>query len=216
MGTGNEGDHMAFTARNMVIRGTVIAAIGALTVLGLAGCKNSAPQKTPSSSSSATPTDAASPSSQAGDGPAPSAAPSHAPGTPIAVDCNGLISLQAMYDFNPNYSLQAGYKPKAGSDGSTALGFRGLSCSWVNQTSGNLIFVSAARPAASDLAALKTAAGSGTAVSGLGDAAYFSTKGQLGQLQVFSGPFWISTSSDFYGTADDARQLATVAVASVK
>jgi hypothetical protein len=207
---------MAPTTRSVVVRSTVIAAIGALMVLGLAGCKDSTPTKTPASSSSATPTKSASPTPGDNASPAPSAAPSHAPGTPIGVDCDGLISLQAMYDFNPNYSLQSGSKPKAGTDGSIALDYQGLSCSWINQTSGNLIFVSVAHPAASDLAALKSAAGSGTAVSGLGDAAFFSKKGQVGQLQVFSGPFWISTSSDFYGTPDDARQLAGIAVASAK
>jgi hypothetical protein len=207
---------MASTARSLVIRSAVIVTIGALTALGLAGCKDSTPTRTPSSSSSATPTESSSPTPGDSASPAPSAAPGHAPGTPIGVDCNGLISLQAMYDFNPNYSLQSGYKPKAGTDGSIALGYQGLACSWINQTSGNLIFVNVARPAASDLAALKSAAGSGTAVSGLGDAAFFSKKGQVGQLQVFSGPFWISTSSEFYGTPDDARQLAGIAAASVK
>lgn len=207
---------MASTARSLVIRSTVIATIGALTVLGLAGCKGSSQPKSPSSSSSATPTNTASPTPGDSARPAPSSAPSHAPGTPIGVDCNGLVSPQAIYDFNPNYSLQAAYKPKAGTDGSIALGYQGLACSWVNQTSGNLISVSVARPAASDLAALKSAAGTGTAISGLGDAAWFGKKGQIGQLQVFSGPFWISTSSDFYGTADDARQLAAAAVASAK
>lgn len=216
MGTGNEGEQMAFTARSMAVRTAAILTIGTLAVFGLAGCKDSTPTKTPSNSSSATPTDASTPSSQAGGSPAPSATPSHAPGTPISVDCTGLISLQAMYDFNPNYSLQSGSKPKAGTDGSVALGYQGLACSWINQTSGNLIFVSVAHPAVSDLAALKSAAGTGTAVSGLGDAAFFSTKGEVGQLQVFSGPFWISTSSEFYGTPDDARQLAGIAVASAK
>jgi hypothetical protein len=207
---------MASTARRAIIRTSVIATVGALAVLGLAGCKDTAPTKTPSSSVSSSPTDAARPAPSADADATPSAAPGHAPGTPIKVDCSGLISPQAMYDFNSNYSLLAANKPKAGSDGAVALGYPGLACSWVNQTSGNNISVNAARPAASDLAALKGAAGSGTAVSGLGDAAYFSTKGQVGQLQVFSGPFWISTSSDFYGTADDARQLAGVAVSSVK
>ncbi|MEO6944384.1 MAG: hypothetical protein ABI053_06700 [Lacisediminihabitans sp.] len=206
---------MASTVRNVVIRSAVIVTIGTLTVLGLAGCKDSIPTATPSTSNSVTPTESTSPVPETSTSPTPSAAASHAPGTPISVDCNGLISRQAMYDFNPNYSLQAGSNLKTDSAGSVARGYKGLACSWINQTSGNLIFVSVAHPAASDLATLKNTAARGTAVSGIGDAAFFSKTGQTGQLQVFSGPFWISTSSDFYGTPEDARQLAKDAVASL-
>ena len=143
-------------------------------------------------------------------------APTHAPGTPIGLDCNGLLSPQDVYDFNPNTTLQPAYKPKSGSDGSAALSFNGISCGLVNNSSGAITSVSVAHPAASDLAALKSAAAKGTAVSGLGDAAFFSTSGQTGQLQVFTGPFWITASSVFFGTADDARQLAGDAIAAVK
>jgi hypothetical protein len=209
---------MAISAHSFTMRAAAVATIGALALFGLAGCKaetdtqssstTHSPRATSTSSASATPDAVASQD--------PAAKPTHAPGTPVGVACDGLISLQQMYDFNPNYSRLSNYTPKAGTDGSVALEFQGLACQWVNDTSGNLISVSVARPAAADLAALRSSASHGTAVSGLGDAAYFGKKGQVGQLQVFDGPFWLSTSSAFYGTPDDASQLLSMAMSSLK
>ena len=205
---------MASTARGMAVRLTTVAAIATLGLVGLAGCKDTAHP-----TASATPS-ASSPSSSASASATPDATPSDAPsraaGTPIGVDCDGLISRQQMYDFNPNFSLRSGFKPKAGSGASTALSYQGIACSWVNQTSGATIDFGVAHPAASDLAALKASAASGTAVSGIGDSAWFSTSGDTGQLQIFRGPDWITASSVFFGAPDDAKQLALDAVAAVK
>ncbi|WP_349898522.1 hypothetical protein [Parafrigoribacterium soli] len=202
---------MASTTGGMTARITVITAIA---LLALTGCKDTAhptastapSRSTSSSSASATPEATAH----------ATAAPSQAAGTPLGVGCEQLVSLQQMYDFNPNFSLDADYTPKSGSSASAALKYRGIACNWVNQTSGETISFAAAHPAASDLAALKRAAASGTAVSGLGDAAWFSKSGETGELQVFRGPYWVTATSVFFGTADDAKQLAEDAVAAVK
>jgi hypothetical protein len=212
---------MDTSARSSVVRIVVVAALCGLTVFGLSACKDTASAKptssstpTSTSSSSARPTESMStpvptvPS-------ATSAAPT-AKGTAIGVTCNGLLSPQVIYDFNPNFSLQSGFTPKSGTDASKALGYRGLACSWINQTSSDLIIVSVAHPSASDLASLKTTASSGTAASGLGDAAYFKASAGVGELQVFNGPFWITMRSIVFGTADDARNLASAAVSTAK
>lgn len=205
---------MAFSARGTVIRTAAVVAIGAMAVFGLAGCKDTAKQSASPSNGGSTPSDSASPAPEAT--PSASQTPKRTPGTPIGVSCMDLIPPQTMYDFNPNFSLQLNYAPAAGTAASTALGYEGLACGWINQTSRAIISVGAAHPAASDLAVLRSAAGSGTAVSGLGDAAWFSTSGGIGQLQVFTGPFWITASSDYFGTADDARDLVKAAVAAIK
>jgi hypothetical protein len=207
---------MAHTAHNTAVRTTAVITIGALALLGLSGCKNTA--NSPASSSSPSPSATPSSSASARPDAAPSATPvpTRAAGTPLSVSCSTLLTPQTVYDFNQNTSLQPAYKPKSGSDGSSALSFNGISCGLVNNSSGAITSVSAAHPSASDLAALKSAAAKGTAVSGLGDAAWFSTSGQNGQLQVFTGPYWVTASSVFFGTAEDARQLAGAALAAVK
>lgn len=214
---------MDTSARSSVVRIVVVAALCGLTVFGLSACKDTASTK-PTSSSTPTPTLTSSPSARPTESmstPAPTV-PSATPaapavkGTAIGVDCNGLLSPQVIYDFNPNFSLQAGFTPKSGTDASKALGYQGLACSWINQTSSVLIIVSVAHPSASDLASLKATASSGTAASGLGNAAYFKTSAGVGELQVFNGPFWITMSSVVFGTADDARDLASAAVSTAK
>lgn len=209
---------MTLSVQGVTMRAAAVAAIGALALVGLAGCKaasdtqssstSHSPRATSSSSASATPDAVASPTS------APT--PPRAPGTPVGVACNSFLTPQVVYDFNPNTSLQPAYKPAAGSDGATALSFKGISCGLVNNSSGAITSVSIAHPAASDLAALKAAAARGTAASGLGDAAYFSTSGQVGQLQVFTGAYWITASSVFFGSTDDARALVTAALSAAK
>lgn len=207
---------MALTVRNTAVRATAVLALGALALLGLAGCKDTA--ATPNTSTSHSPRETPSNSASATPDAAPSATPgqTRAPGIPLGTDCAGLLSPQTVYDFNPNTSLQPAYKPKSGSDGSEALSFSGISCGLVNNSSGVVTSVSVAHPAASDLAALKSAAAKGTAVSGLGDSAFFSTSGQTGQLQVFTGPFWVTASSVFFGSADDARQLVGATVTALR
>jgi hypothetical protein len=135
-------------------------------------------------------------------------------GTTIGVSCNALLTPQVIYNFNQNYSLQSGFTPKSGTDASKALGYKGLACSWINQTSSDLIIVSVAHP--SDLTSLKANASSGTAVSGLGNVAYFTTSAGVGELQIFNGPFWITLNSVAFGAADDARELASAAISTAK
>ena len=63
----------------------------------------------------ATPSASATPSSSASGSATPSATPtaSSAPSTPVTIGCDSLISLQEMYDFNPNFSAKADYSPAA-------------------------------------------------------------------------------------------------------
>jgi hypothetical protein len=215
---------MDTNGRSIVIRTAVVVALCGLTVFGLSACKDTASAKPSSTSSSSKSSPSARPA-QSMSSAAPSVAsatpttPPPAPvaqGTAIAVTCNALLTPQVIYNFNPNYSLQASFKPKSGTDASKALSYQGLACSWINQTSSDLINVSVARPAPSNLASVKAAASSGTAASGLGNAAYFSTSAGVGELQVFNGPFWITLSSVAFGTADDARDLASAAVSTAK
>ncbi|MHB1171314.1 MAG: hypothetical protein ACYCZY_02235 [Lacisediminihabitans sp.] len=200
--------------RTTLFRSSLVLAVGSITAFGLAACTVTTP---------VVPTASASPSasSQPSSSPSPTASPSATPtappqGTPTTVSCNGLLSPQVIYDYNPNFTLKADYTPKAGSDASKAVGYRGLACGWINQTSSGIISVAVAHPAAADLAALRSAAASGTAVSGLGDAAWFRTAAGVGELQAFSGPFWITASSSYFGSPDDVRGLVAAAVATAR
>jgi hypothetical protein len=121
-----------------------------------------------------------------------------------------------MYDFNPNFGLDAAFSPKAGSSAATAVADRGTACNWLNQTSGGTITVSVARPGAAKLGQLKSTAARGAASSGYGDAAYFSTSGGAGRVDVFTGEYWLVATSVYFASTVDAGPLLTSALGALK
>jgi hypothetical protein len=125
------------------------------------------------------------------------------------------VSAQTIYDFNPNFGLLSSFSPAAGTLTARAVADQGTACRWLNQTSGATIDVSISQPGPNALAAARNAAASGTTVSGLGDAAFFSSSGGVGLVQVFAGEYWITSTSAFYSSADDARSILMDALAAI-
>jgi hypothetical protein len=113
-----------------------------------------------------------------------------------------------MYDFNPNFTLQANYAPRSGTAAFAAKSDSGTACTWVNNTSGDTVTVSIARPGSDEFATLKTSAAAGTPVAGYGDAAWFAG----GRVDVFSGAYWVVLQSDYFSTAADASALIKSAI----
>jgi hypothetical protein len=121
-----------------------------------------------------------------------------------------------VYDFNPNFGLDSTFSPKSGTAASTAVADQGTACSWLNQTSRDTFAIAVARPAAAEFASLKAKAATGTPASGLGDAAYFSTSGGVGRVDVFTGAYWLVASSVYFGSAADTKNLVTAALGALK
>lgn len=195
------------------LRSTVIVvALAATVALGLTGCvPEPGTTASPKPSSSSTPS--ASPSASATPSPSPS---TPAAATPTKIQCDTLVSAQAVYDFNANFGLDSSFSPKSGTAAATAVADQGTACNWLNQTSGDTFAIAVARPAAADLASLKTKAATGTPASGLGDAAYFSTSGGVGRVDVFTGAYWLVATSVYFGSAGDANDLVTAALGALK
>ncbi|MEO7148109.1 MAG: hypothetical protein ABIW81_03935 [Terrimesophilobacter sp.] len=126
------------------------------------------------------------------------------------------MSAQTMYDFNPNFGLLAKFTPEAGSFAARAVADKGVACRWINQTSGDTVDVSISRPAPTGFAAAKGAATSGKPVTGIGDAAYFTTRGTAGTVQVFIGNYWVTVTSVYFSSASDAQSIVADAVASTR
>jgi hypothetical protein len=190
--------------------GALVLALGSTVILGLAGCAPTpSPSHTPGSSAIASPTATPTPSVTSSPTPTPSAG---ALGTPTKIGCSTLVSAQAVYDFNPNFGLDGGFSPQAGSAAATAVADGGTACNWLNQTSGDTFSFSVARPAAGQLGTIRATAASGTPASGLGDAAYFSTSGGVGRVDVFRGAYWLTATSVYFGSAADASDLVKSAL----
>jgi hypothetical protein len=185
-----------------------VATVAAALVLTLTGCVQGGDV---APSSSATP-------SEGLGGPSPSVTPEPSepaaplPAVPVTIDCNDLVDLQTVYDFNPNYGNQPNFTPPSGSNAATIAASDGTVCNWVNQTSGETFIVAVAQPAEDQLVSLKAAASSGTAVAGIGDAAYFSVTAGVGEAQVFSGAYWLVASSTAFYDFETAEAIVRAAL----
>lgn len=195
--------------RAVITRGALVG-IGLAVTVSLAGCLApggdvtptvTPPMPAPSDSSSATPLPV----------PSSTATPAEKP-TPVSIPCGTVVSAQTMYDFNPNFGLLSTFSPDAGTVTAQAVTNQGTVCRWMNQTSGDTVDVAISQPGPNTLTAARTTASSGAAVSGYGDAAYFAHSGQVGVLQVFDGPLWITATSVYFSSANDARTIITSAV----
>jgi hypothetical protein len=118
-----------------------------------------------------------------------------------------------MYDFNPNFGLQSGYTPKAGSAAARAVAMKGVACSWLNQTSRDTIELSVANLPAADIKTRKAALStSSTPVSAFGPSGYFKVDDGVGVAEAFSGTFWVVAQSTFFSEPEEAAQIVSPAM----
>jgi hypothetical protein len=179
------------------------SAVGA--VLALTGCLNQASAPTNTTSASAPTSSSSAPSA-----PSASPSPTNPPGTPVTIACTSVLTPQQVYNYNPNYVATQAFKPGQGTLGATAVAASGRVCGWVNETSGVKLEVAVAQPAPRQLATLRSAATSGTAVQPGGSATgFFSVAGGSGTLQIFTGAYWIVLSSADIASQTDVATLAT-------
>jgi len=133
------------------------------------------------------------------------------------VPCTTLVSLQTMYDFNPNFSLLGSWSPEAGTPAAEAVAARGTVCRWQNGTSGDVIDISVASFDEGTLEAKATAtSSSSTNVDSYGsDEAYFSSNGGVGEAVVFHGAYWVVVRSVAFFEAGDAQSIVSSVLAAL-
>lgn len=189
---------------------TLAALAIAAAAVALVGCTPAAkPDSTPSSSATAGgSTSTGSPVAT------PSPTPTLPP-TPVTLPCDQVVTADQLYAYNPNFAADPGYAPKAGSLEKKIGDWKGVTCAWQNQTSGDVVQIAVAQPPADQLESLKNAAitaaqpvptyGTPPQVEG-----YFKA-GDAGQVQIFRGPYWIvAESSAFFEPGDAAPLMQSV------
>ncbi|TFD55050.1 iron ABC transporter ATP-binding protein [Cryobacterium sp. Hh7] len=191
-------------------RAGLVLAGGALFALVLSGCA-SGDEPTPTDSA-ATSTASAEPTESA----APSSSPTPTPeatGSPIERACDELLTLQDLYDFNPNYGTAPSFAPAAGGLAESALDYNGLACGYSNQTSGELIELSLVAPNDVLMTTLKQQADADSqAVPTYGtpptvDGFFEYAAAGSGQAQVFTGTYWVTLSSPAFIEPGDSERL---------
>jgi len=167
----------------------------------------------------ASPEETRTPTAEPSETPEPTASATPAPASiPVTIDCNTLITPQAIYDYNPNFGLSESYKPAAGTEAADILGADGLACAWINQTSGEVVEVAVANLPAEQLTQLKNDfVTTSNSVPTYGDPTkiegYFEVVGGIGQAQAFAGPYWISAASASFFEPGDAQPVVAAAIA---
>lgn len=190
----------------MLARRLSLITVTVASAVLLAGC-------VPTGEATPTPTASASSSASATPSPTdePSTEPTAAPGAesePVTIGCSDLISLDDMYEFDPNFSLLTSFTPPSGSAAAEAVADQGIACRWVHNTSGVTIDISVAHLLDSALSTKKSQVqSSSTSVPTYDSEGYFSTAGSVGTAQVFTGPYWVTVTSEAFFEAGDAATL---------
>lgn len=178
-----------------------------LTILLLAGCVPTAAEST----SAPTPEPTTSSSSST-----PTPTPTPDDSTPVTVACDALISAQTMYDYNPNFVLEAGVTPTAGSLAQEAVDGQGVFCRWIHTSSGETIDVSVASPSPEALTArANELVGSSNPVPTYEVEGYFEIDGAVGVAQAITAPYWVAMVSPVFLEPGDAAPLMLSAIAAL-
>ena len=196
-----------------VVASIVLVAASALL---LSGCSADEPQP----SSTAGPASSAPGSTEGGQTAEPEPTETAEPAVPYAIACDALLTPDQLYAFNPNVGADPGYTPSAHLAVAAVEEHAGTACGYLNQTSGEVIEIAVATPTASALVTLANeAASSGTAVPTYGTppavTGYFARSGENGQVQVFSGPYWVVIDSTAFFEPGDAQALVAGVLANL-
>ncbi|MGR2753183.1 iron ABC transporter ATP-binding protein [Agromyces arachidis] len=181
------------------------SAVAVSAALLLVGCtvSDDASGSTGTPAASGTPAPTAPQGSEA---PEPSEEP-----VPFEASCTDLITLDQLYEFNPNYGEAPGYEPQSAAVAEVAEA-QGTVCGWSNQTSGELIELGVATlPEQAYATQVGRAAVDSSAVPTYGTPpeveGFFSQSDGVGRAQVFADGYWIVLESGAFFEPGDAEQL---------
>jgi len=182
-----------------------------LALIALAGCAaESGTEPTASATASASATAEPTATATAEPTETATAEPAVPPaGTAVDKTCDQLLTADDIYALNPNIGVDPGYA--ATSDAAvTATTYSGISCGWLNQSSGEVIEVALAMPNETLANTIKdTALSGGEAVPTYGSApeveGYFNA--DAGTAEVFTGGYWVAVTSTTMTEPGDAERI---------
>jgi hypothetical protein len=179
----------------------VTVTVVAFTLSACAPDRGPLGQPTPGQTSSSSTEPEATPSATAGEA-----------GSPFSIPCDLLLTDAEVFDFNNNFAFDPEYVPKAGSLAAEAVTLGGTACGWLNLSGGDYIEIAVATPDTATLTSLNDTASAGTPIDGLGESGYFTPNGDYGQLQAFTGQYWVAAQSLYFGEAIETNTLVVQAI----
>lgn len=148
--------------------------------------------------------------------PSVESSPSIGNSIPVAIDCDALVDATTIYELNPNLAIDPSYRPS--SLASRALDSEGVSCGWINQTSGDVVAVSVASFDEAGLTATREAAngrGGSPTPSNFGGEGVFRTSGSVGVMELVRAPYWIVIESPMFGSATDVDFIVDAVISAL-
>lgn len=139
---------------------------------------------------------------------------------PVGKTCDDVMSLQALYDFNPNFTYDANLSTPSSSHAEKIVSIQGISCAYLNLSSGSKIFLSLAKLDETGLSILKeqlSAEGAKKVTSGSlpVDASFFSITDGVGTQDILTNKFWVSVSSASFISPEDTSHFLKSVLASL-
>lgn len=126
-----------------------------------------------------------------------------APNTPITLTAEEVWTLGQVYDYNPNW-YHAEYTFPGGSFGAQAIALDGVAYRWTHYSGSWPVDIAVAKPSASNLSSLVTAAQAwGSAATWGSYSGYAKTVSYVETAQVFHGGYWIAITQE----AGDMSQI---------
>lgn len=135
---------------------------------------------------------------------------------PIYKACSELISIEALYDFNPNFAYDTSISPDSGSLGAKAKDKSGVFCSYVNLSNGDRIDVSVAQFSPISISdwtkkIAETSRPTDAYGASPGILGFFSRSNNEGVSQAVQGNTWVAiTSNTFFEAVDSVPLMSQV------
>jgi len=127
-------------------------------------------------------------------------------GLAVDLDCNQLLSPQAIYDYNPNVGTDPAYTPTLLA--MQALDYGGVACGWLNQTSAITLSVAVAKLEGNGVDIVREAAAAKSgAVPLIGSDGSFRATDVGGVVEAFVGDYWVIVESPALTVAEDVGEL---------
>lgn len=136
--------------------------------------------------------------------------PSQLVGVKIETKCEDVISLQELYDFNPNFALDQSSPALSQEIANNFDSLKGLTCVYKNLTSGELIQLSLAKISDGSVPYLKqllSESGQSAGSTSGSEASSFTSQDGMGTSQIILRNYWISVSSQSFLSSTDAEQF---------
>lgn len=139
----------------------------------------------------------------------------------LGLTCSDLISVQNLYDLNPNLAEISAPNPESGTLQAEAISRGGINCLYQNLSSNQQIVVSVVKLPESVLTSfskklIEKSQTSDEVLGGSEGSGFFDRSKNIGIAQAMVGEFWIVVSSAEYFEAIDASEFVSIIAHKVK